>query len=79
MPKSMPKPSFYVAVFDYDKETMSVHGPTSDDTEIANRVFAAQKNGRHVNYSTIETNSVEAATAEARAVQPAFRQVKRAV
>ena len=79
MPKSAPKPSFYVAVFDYDKEAVSVHGPMSDDTEIANRVFAAQKNGRQVNYSSIKTDNVEAATAEARAVQPAFRQVKRAV
>lgn len=79
MPKPTPKPSFYVAVFDHDKEAVSVHGPINDDTEIANRVFAAQKSGRQVNYSAIETDSVEAAIAEARAVQPAFRQVKRAV
>ncbi|WP_162560633.1 hypothetical protein [Methylobacterium durans] len=79
MPKSTPKPSIYVAVFDYDKEAVSVHGPMSDDTEIASRVFAAQKNGRQVNYSSFQTDSVETVTAEARALQPSFRQVKRAV
>lgn len=43
MPKSTPKPSIYVAVFDYDKEAVSVHGPMSDDTEITNRVFALRR------------------------------------
>ena len=56
--------SFWLLVTDSDNNVFSLPGPMSDDTDWANRVAAAQKRGRRVNWVTIAADADRAALVE---------------
>lgn len=55
----MPRQPFYLIVTDKDKETFSVEGPMTDDSQWNHAVVVAQKSGRQVRCATATGVSAE--------------------
>lgn len=54
--------TFYVAVYDDEREVFELRGPMSDDTALINRVYEAQQRGRKVRCATTSATASQIAS-----------------